>query len=166
MQIDKKDYNPEEHEIHKCLTVKQPYADYLTIPTWQDEEGMFHADKEIEVRSKNTSFRGDLLICSSKKPEFPTRLSGVMCGLVELFDVKPISEFTEQDWALTCIPENERPKKGFGWLMRNPRRVIEIPVNGQLGIYNIILMQGDIVEYPRVMKIDEKGFKQILKKLK
>ena len=30
MQIDKKDYNPDEHEIYKALTVRQPYADLLT----------------------------------------------------------------------------------------------------------------------------------------
>jgi len=166
MQINKLDYNPELHEIHKALCVKQPYADYLTKPTWQDMEGNFHADKEIEVRSRNTTYRGDLLICSSKKPEIPLRLSGVTCGLVELYDVKPLSEFTEEDWKLTCIPEKDRPSKGYGWLMRNPRRVVEMPVNGQLGIYNIVIPKNDLTEYPRVLKIDEKGRELINKKIK
>lgn len=166
MQIDRKDYNPELHEIRKALCVKQPYADYLTIPTWQDEEGNFHADKEIEVRSRNTNYRGDLLICSSKKPELPLRLSGVTCGLVELYDVKPISEFTEADWKLTCIPEKDRPSKGYGWMMRNPRRVVEMPVNGQLGIYNIIIPKDDLSEFPRYLKLDAKGIEQLKRKIK
>lgn len=166
MQIDIKQYNPEEHDIYKGLTVKQPMADRLTIPTWQDEDGNFHADKEIEVRSRNISYRGDILICSSQKPVIPLRMSGVTCGLVELYDTKRIEDFTEEDWKLTCIPENARPKKGWGWLMRNPRRVVEMPVSGQLGLYKIVVPKGDITEYPRVMKIGEKGFKEILKRMK
>jgi len=166
MQIDKKDYNPELHDKYKCLSVKQPYADLLTVITFQDEEGNFQADKEIEVRSRNTSYRGDLLICSSKKPEIPLRLSGVTCGLVELYDVKPLSEFTEEDWKLTCIPEKDRPSKGYGWLMRNPRRVVEMPVNGQLGIYNIIIPKDDLTIYPRYLTIDEKSREIIEEKIK
>lgn len=166
MQIDIKQYNPEEHDLYKGLTVKQPYADLLTQVTWQDEDGNFHADKEIEVRSRNISYRGDILICSSQKPVIPLRMSGVTCGLVELYDTKRIEDFTEEDWKLTCIPENARPKKGWGWLMRNPRRVVEMPVSGQLGLYKIVVPKGDITEYPRVMKIGEKGFKEILKRMK
>lgn len=165
MQIDIKLFNPKEHDLYKGLTIKQPYAELLTKPTWQDEEGNFHADKEIEVRSRNTSYRGELLICSSQKPVIPPMMSGVTCGLVELYGVKPIEEFTEEDWKLTCIPEKDRPSKGYGWLMRNPRRVVEMPVSGQLGIYNIAVPKGDIIEYPRVMKIDEKGWKEIEKKM-
>lgn len=166
MQIDSKQYNPDEHDLYRGLTVKQPYADFLTIPTWQDEDGNFHADKEIEVRSRNISYRGEVLICSSRSPRLPMRESGVTCGLVELYDTKPVSEFTEEDWKLTCIPENDRPKKGYGWLMRNPRRVVEKPVSGQLGLYNIVVPKGDITEYPRVMQIGEKGFREIQRKLK
>lgn len=166
MQVELKDYDKELHDIHKALCVKQPYADYLTNPTWQDENGNFHADKEIEVRSRNTNYRGDLLICSSKKPEIPLRLSGVTCGLVELYDVKSISEFTAEDWKLTCIPEKDRPSKGFGWLMRNPRRVVELPVKGQLGIYNIIMPKNDISPYPRYLQIDKKSRELINKKIK
>ena len=166
MQIDIKQYNPEEHDLYRGLTLKQPYADLLTQVTWQDEDGNFHADKEIEVRSRNISYRGDILICSSQKPVIPLRMSGVTCGLVELYDTKRIEDFTEEDWKLTCIPENERMKHGWGWLMRNPRRVIEMPISGQLGLYNIVVPKGDITEYPRVMKIGEKGFKEIQKRMK
>lgn len=166
MQIDIKQYNPEEHDLYKGLTVKQPYADLLTQVTWQDEDGNYHADKEIEVRSRNISYRGDILICSSQKPVIPLRMSGVTCGLVELYDTKRIEDFTEEDWKLTCIPEQDRPKKGWGWLMRNPRRVVEMPVSGQLGLYKIVVPKGDITEYPRVMRIGEKGFKEIQKRMK
>lgn len=166
MQIERKDFNPDQHDVYKALTVKQPYADLLTCVAFRDESGEYHAEKTIEVRTRNINYRGDLLICSSAKPVIPGRESGVTCGFVELYGVKPVEEFTPEDWAATCIPENERPRKGFGWLMRNPRRVVEMPVKGQLGLYNIIVPKGDITEYPRNMQIGTDGWNIIQRKIK
>lgn len=166
MQIDKKLYNPEVHDKFRALSVKQPYADLLTRAVRRDEAGQYHAEKEIEVRTRNTNFRGDLLVCSSAKPVLPGRESGVTCGLVELYDVKPVEEFTAEDWAKTCIPENQRPRKGYGWLLRNPRRVVEMPIKGQLGIYDLVVPKGDITEYFRSMKIGEDGWEIIQQKMK
>jgi hypothetical protein len=94
--------------------------------------------------------------------------SGVTLGLVELYDVKPVSEFSEEDWDKTRIPIEKRKKitKGYGWLMRNPRRVVEYPVKCQLGIFNLVYTKGEIVQYPRKMKVDEKGWKEIRQKIK
>lgn len=166
MQINNKLYNPEIHDLYKGLTVKQPYADILTKAAFRDEEGNYHARKTIEVRTRKISYRGDILICSSAKPVLDGRLSGVTCGLVELYDVKPVEEFTAEDWEQTCIPENERIKHGYGWLMRNPRRVVEMPVTGQLGLYNIVVPKGDIELYPRNMAIGKDGWDIIKKRLK
>lgn len=166
MQIDKKQYNPEQHDVFKALTVKQPYADLLTRVVYRDENGEYHAEKTIEVRTRNTNYRGDLLICSSAKPVLPGRESGVTCGFVELYDTKPVEQFTPEDWAATCIPENERPRKGFGWLMKNPRRVVEMPIKGQLGVYNLIVPKDDITEYPRVVALGKDGFELIKGKIK
>ena len=165
MQIDRKDFNPDQHDIYKALSVKQPYADLLTRVVFQDENGEYHADKTIEVRTRNTNYRGDLLVCSSSKPEIPGRLSGVTCGFVELYDVKPIEDFTPEDWAATCIPEQERPHKGYGWMMRNPRRVVEMPRRGQLGVYNLIVPKGDITIYPREMALGPDGWDMLTKRI-
>ena len=166
MQIERKDFNPEQHDVYKALSVKQPYADLLTSVVFRDENGEYHADKTIEVRTRNTNYRGDLLICSSSKPEITGRLSGVTCGFVELYDVKPIEDFTPEDWAATCIPEQERPHKGYGWMMRNPRRVVEMPIKGQLGVYNLIVPKGDITEYPREMALGADGWDMLNKRIK
>lgn len=167
MQIEKKDYNPEQHDVFKALTVKQPYADLLTTVVGQHENGMYFAEKQIEVRTRNINYRGDLLICSSAKPIDPWNRhpAGVTCGFVELCDVKRVEDFTPYDWELTCIPEDQRPRTGYGWMMRNPRRVVEMPVKGQLGLYNIIVPKGDITEYPREMKIGTDGWKLIQRKI-
>lgn len=167
MQIERKDYNPNEHDVFKALTVKQPYADYLTRVVFRDESGEYHAGKTIEVRTRNTNYRGDLLICSSAKPsDLPGHLAGVTCGFVELYDTKPVEEFTPEDWAETCIPEDQRPRKGYGWLMRNPRRVVEMPIKGQLGVYNLIVPKDDITEYPREMALGPDGWKIVQRKIK
>lgn len=158
MQINRKDYNPDQHDVYKALSVKQPYADLLTRVVFRDESGEYHAEKTIEVRTRNTNYRGDLLVCASAKPELPGRMSGVTCGFVELYDVKPIEQFTLEDWTATCIPEKDRPRKGYGWMMRNPRRVVEMPIKGQLGVYNLIVPKGDITVYPRAMALDSDGW--------
>ena len=166
MQIDRKDYNPDQHDVYKALSVKQPYADLLTRVVFWDESGEYHAEKTIEVRSRNTNYRGDLLVCSSAKPELPGMMSGVTCGVVELYDVKPIEQFTPEDWAATCIPEKDRPRNGYGWMMRNPRRVVEMPIKGQLGVYNLIVPKGDITEYPREMALDTYGWDVVQQQIK
>lgn len=168
MQIDRKEFNPDQHDVFKALSVKQPYADLLTRVVFRDESGEFHAGKTIEVRSRNTQYRGDLLICSSAKPVDPwgRHPAGVTCGFVELYATKPVEEFTEEDWAATCIPEQERPRKGFGWMMRNPRRVVEMPIKGQLGFYDIVVPKGDITEYPRDMALGADGWNLVKNKIK
>lgn len=166
MQIDRKDYNPDQHDVYKALSVKQPYADLLTSVVFLDESGEYHAEKTIEVRSRNTNYRGDLLVCASAKPKLPGRMSGVTCGFVELYDVKPIEQFTPEDWAATCIPEKDRQRNGYGWMMRNPRRVVEMPIKGQLGVYNLIVPKGDITEYPQEMALDSYGWDIVQQQIK
>lgn len=165
MQIKAEDYDQEKHDRWKALTVKQPYANDLVTESRTDADGTTYAVKSIEVRSRGTKYRGDILICSSAAPVIPGMESGVTLGLVELYDVKPISEFTEEDWDNTRIPRDKRSgiTKGYGWMMRNPRRVVEMPVKGQLGIYNLVCMKDEIVEYPKAMYIDKKGWEQIKK---
>lgn len=166
MQIERKLYDKNLHDIYNALSVKQPYADLLVKPVAQDDNGRFIAEKTIEVRSRTTNYRGDLLVCSSALPVMPGRESGVTLGLVELYEVKPVEQFTADDWERTCIPAEERAKikKGYGWMMRNPRRVIEMPIKGQLGVYKIVVPKGDITEYPVSLEIGEDGFEIIKNK--
>lgn len=166
MQIDARLYDPAQHDRFRALCVKQPWADLLTRVEWMDERGEYHAAKTIEVRSRITHYRGDLLICSSAKPsDLAGHPAGVTCGLVELHAVKRVEDFTPEDWAATCIPEGERPRTGWGWFVRNPRRVVEMPVRGQLGIYNLVVPKGDITEYPRVLRLGEDGYKKIRRQI-
>jgi len=167
MQYENKSFNPDIHDRFKALTVKQPYAsalvefskvEFFGFPP--DFEKRRLAIKSIEVRSRATSYRGDLLICSSATPEIAGLMSAATLGIVELFDIKPVADFTPEDWENTRIPEEKRKliKGGYGWLMRNPRRVIEFPIKGQLGIYNLVYTKGVIFQYPENVVCDKESF--------
>lgn len=160
MQFNNQDYKPDQHDRWRALTVKQPYATDLVTAAYRDDDGNTYGIKSIEVRSKNTQYRGDIMVCSSSKPEIAGLESGVTLGLCELYGVKPVKEFTPEDWANTRIPEEKRKHitKGYGWLMRNPRRVVEFPIKGQLGIYNLVYTKGVIVEYPTAMVMDKESY--------
>lgn len=159
MQYNSKEYNPDKHDRWRALTVKQPYANDLVTPEFT-LDGHTYGFKSIEVRSRNTTYRGDLLICSSANPKVDGFESGVTLGIVELYNVKPVSEFTPEDFAQTRLPQEtvEKIKKGFGWMMRNPRPVVEFPIKGQLGIYNLVYTKGCIVEYPKVIVFDKESY--------
>ena len=107
MQFSNKDYNPDQHDRWRALTVKNPFATQLVTAAYEDN-GVIYGEKTIEVRSKSTTYRGDLLICSSKNPDLPGYENGVTLGLVELYDVKPVAEFTPLDWEQTRIPPEKR----------------------------------------------------------
>lgn len=166
MQINNVDFDPNLHEQYKCLSVPQPIADWLTKIDYMDEVGECHAKKEVEIRTRNIKYRGDVLICSAKQPEVAGYDCGVTLGLVELYDVKRVSDFTEEDWQMTALPRSEWTRKtGFGYFFRNPRPVVEMPVKGMLGLYKITLPKGDITEYPRYMEVGEREWKKINRKI-
>ena len=150
---------------YRALSVCQPYADWLTKPSYKDAEGNWKGAKEIEVRSWKTNYRGDILICSTAKPIIPTHESGIICGLVELYEVKPIEQLTEAEWAQTMIPESERGNwKGcFAWFVKNPRRVVEFPIKGKQGLFSVDM---EITEYPRELYLGDKGWEKIKKQIR
>lgn len=144
MQYNNKDYNPLLHDRFKALSVKQPYAGYIA-----------DGEKKIEVRSKPTKYRGELLICASKdgKPNEEAPGYGCTLAFVNLYDCKPLSELTPEECEQTKLPSYLMQKlkengKGYGWFLKNPRKVIEFPVKGQLGIFNLVYTKDVIIEYP------------------
>ena len=144
MQYRNEDYNPIFHDRFKALLVKQPYAGYIAT-----------GEKQIEVRSKPTKYRGQLLICASRdgKPSDDAPGYGCTLAFVELYDCKPLSELTDKQWAQTKLPANivqelKTKGRGWGWMFMNPRRVIEFPVKGQLGIFNLVYTKDVIIPYP------------------
>jgi len=159
MQIEYKNWNPDLHDCFSALTVKQPYAsDLLTFD--RHEKGFDYALKSIEVRTKKIHYRGQILITSSAYPVIYGLESGVILGFVDLYDCRMVNTFTKEDWENTRIPTDKRKfyQNGFGWFMRSPERVIELPVKGQVGLWNAVFEKGEIIKYPKVISLDKKGF--------
>nr|DAV45471.1 MAG TPA: ASCH domain protein [Caudoviricetes sp.] len=165
MQIDITEYDALKHDVFRALSVKQPFANDLVNIAYEDDDGNSYGFKSIEVRSRCTSYRGKLLICSSKTPKIPNMQSGCVLGFVEVYGVKRVEDFTDEDWDKTRIPRARLAeiKTGWGWLVRNPIRVVELPIKGQLGIFNALFEKGDIVEYPQVCKVDKEDFELLNK---
>lgn len=133
----------------KALSIKQPWAEMIL-------QGL----KKIEVRSWRTDYRGDLLICSSAKPDEslltmrPTIVHsrrGIWCDdsdpndcdyegffqfgkalfITELYDIQIMTAEHEIDACCGSSP-------GFySWMLRNVRPIQPFPIKGQLKIFEI-----------------------------
>lgn len=133
----------------KSLSIQNPWAELIRS-----------GHKSIEVRSWNTSHRGDLLIVSSlapdrellRKTKKTDPYHGIYCQaaneadgkilngyyhfgkaicLVELFDVTPFLPEHEPGSLVDYYPGL------FAWHLRNFRSVEPFAVKGQLGFYNV-----------------------------
>ena len=146
MQYRTNEYNADLHDKFKALSVNQPFADMIS-------KGI----KKIEVRSRATKHRGNILIVSSKKVFDGYEYNeedriGVSICRVELYDCKPLKECSEEELALTCLKRDEwikALKSGhYAWFLKNPIPVIEFPVKGQLGIFSLVYDKDFILDYP------------------
>src|SRR5205085_11423773 len=103
----------------KALTVKPIWAGLI-------EAGL----KTIEVRSRNTRYRGPLVICTSRRAtraqDDPTVPRGVTLCTVELVDSRPM---TKEDEAAAGVAW--RPG-AWAWILQGARPVRRLSVSGRL----------------------------------
>lgn len=102
----------------KALSVRQPWASMIA-----------QAWKTIETRTWATSYRGPLLIVSSKTPRIePAGCALCICNLV---DCRPMREgdapAAQCSWAEGL----------FSWVLADIRRIEPFPVKGKLGLYEV-----------------------------
>jgi hypothetical protein len=102
----------------KALSVKQPWANLIA-------SGL----KTIETRKRWTSYRGLLLICSSKNPAIEP--AGQAIAVCRLVDCRAMME-RDEDAAHVAYEQ-----KKYSWILRDIRKIKPFPVRGQLGIFNI-----------------------------
>lgn len=110
----------------KAISVKQPWAGAIL-------QGL----KPLEIRSWQTAYRGDLLICASAKPDENFDLSGenlilghALC-IVELYDITDFLPEQAKDACIDYFPG------AFAWHLRNVREIKPFPVKGKLGLYEV-----------------------------
>lgn len=102
----------------KALSIKDPWASMI-----------LQGEKTIETRTWKTNYRGELVICVSKKPISP--LSGFAVCIVNLVDCRPMTK-EDIEFAKCDIYPN-----AYSWVLDNVRKIEIFPVKGQLGLLNI-----------------------------
>lgn len=124
----------------KTLTIKQPYASLIIAGI-----------KEYEFRTWKTNYRGKLLIHAGKTIDekaiekfkcynlkYPT---GCIIGEVTIVDCVKI----DADERLVLKSKNklvydrvikDKNWNGYGFIIKNPKRIKPIYVNGKLGLWN------------------------------
>lgn len=93
----------------KAISIKNPYATQIMQGT-----------KNIEYRTWDTKYRGDLLICSSANPQVPGTMSGCALCVVELVDIQ-------------YDPERDV----YEWHLDNVRKIKTFPVKGKLNLFEV-----------------------------
>lgn len=101
---------------HKCLSVKQPWANLIAS-----------GQKTIETRLWATRYRGDLLIVSSRKPDIAP--AGCAIAMAKLVDCRPM---TRADEAAAMCHEYQG---AYAWVLSDIRPVLPVPIRGSLGVF-------------------------------
>jgi len=101
----------------RALSVKQPWANMIAS-----------GKKTIETRTWATSYRGPLLIVSSKRPNIPPAGSAV--AIAELVDCR---RMTRADRVAACC---EIYPNAVSWVLEDVRRVRPFPIKGALGVFD------------------------------
>jgi len=102
----------------RALSVKQPWANLIA-----------QGRKTIETRTWSTSYRGELLIVSSRKPNIAP--AGCAVALVDIVGCRPMT--AEDELAACC----ELYPGALAWCLENIRPVKPVAVRGRLGQYRV-----------------------------
>jgi hypothetical protein len=122
----------------KAISIRNPFAQLIV-----------HGYKPLEIRSKPTYYRGDILICASKTRVYWHELlhpkgviltgdfdsyyasTGYAIGIVTIADCR---EFMEEDEPLAW---RKYEPNLFAYVLENPRKIKPFPVAGNLGLFNV-----------------------------
>lgn len=111
----------------KSLSVKQPWASLIV-----------NGQKLVECRTWQTSYRGELLICSSKgdyecDDGFITP-GGYALGVVDLYDIR---RMTKDDLETAWLPKEweKNALRGYAWHIRPVCSFIPVPIKGKLNLF-------------------------------
>lgn len=154
MQYEAKSYNQLKHDIFVALAIQQPYASNLA-------EG----SHTIAFVDKNIEHRGQVLLCSTYKPEIYGLECGATLAFADIVDVKHSSELTQEEWEEAGIEREarDRYKHSYVVFIENPEKVIEMPFSGDPGLQNAVFDKDEIMKYPIVLHVDMKGVKKAIK---
>ena len=88
-----------------------------------------------QVRSRNTRYRGPLVICTSRRAtgaqDDKTVPRGVSLCIVELVDSRHMTKDDEAAAGVAWHPG------AWAWIIRRPQALPRVPVTGRLGVFDL-----------------------------
>jgi len=102
----------------KAVSIKEPWASLI-----------LSGKKTIETRTWSTKYRGDLLLCASKKPV--SSISGCAFAIAQLIGCDPMTKLDEH---LACC---EIYDGAWSWFLLDVRPIKPFPVKGMLGLFEV-----------------------------
>lgn len=117
----------------KALSIRQPYA-----------AAIVDGEKTVELRTWQTPYRGDLLICASgaktgwgkKEDDEFGIIYGHAIGVATLTDIVPFSRDLHGE-AAWVNEDDDLPEKLFAWILEDAFEIIPFPVKGKLHIFEV-----------------------------
>lgn len=109
----------------KALSIKQPWANLIAS-----------GEKTIETRTWRTSYRGPLLIVSSKMPDIAP--AGQALAIADLVDCRNMSVLDEA--AARC----RKYEGAVAWVLENVRAITPFSVHGQPGLFEVDVPNGKL----------------------
>lgn len=100
-------------------------------PYWAME--VFEGRKTVECRTWKTSYRGDLLICSSNTEKIPGAICGRGLIVAHLADVVP---FTKEHLEAACM--DKMPEGNcYAWIFDGFEDILPFKVKGSLHLFDV-----------------------------
>ena len=112
----------------KAISLHQPWASWIAEGV--EIHGTFR-QKTIETRFWATKYRGDLLIVSTKLPEYFAYPVGKALCIVRVVDCREMKVSDEE--AAMCLWEYGK----YAWILKDIRRIEPFPVKGSQGFYEV-----------------------------
>lgn len=109
----------------KALSVRNPWAHMIMV-----------GEKELEFRTWQTDYRGDLLICSSANPKIKNTICGHALCVVKLHEVYEVTKDNYKDFGLEKSDIADGGKL-YAWQLIDVRLIKPFPVKGKLNFFNV-----------------------------
>lgn len=110
----------------KALSIRQPWANMIAMGV-----------KTIETRTWMTSYRGPLLIVSSRLPKIEP--AGCAVAIAALIDCRPMTRKDEREACCQIY------KDAKAWILKDVRRIKPVKVKGSLGVFDCSLEIDDLI---------------------
>ena len=120
----------------KAISLHQPWASMIA-----------RGEKTIETRWWRTHYRGDLLICSTKKPSYSNLPCGFAIAIVDVYDCIPYemdhakaAGFNEAKARMTLKMQDNTTGHCWSWMLRYIERIATpFAVRGRQGFFEVEL---------------------------